>query len=176
MSVFPPFKFDGYTVRKVEEKDRNYLNLLTEADDYHRGRMDADFFLDLQPGEDAWALEDEEHRIVFYFKTSTVVRIAIQFADWGSHRATRRNQSALASGLHWLKGVLRHNSFTELIFDSEGRELQAFAARRLGFRLSPTLTLPLTQPRGAGTVPTSIAGEGVRGDVRGDTATTGHFQ
>ena len=127
------FSFDGYTVRAVGEKDRAFLELLIESDDYHRGRMDADFFLKLQPGEDAWAMEDEEHRVVFYFKTSTAVRIAIQFAAAITMGDRRSNQSALMRGLRWIEGMFRVNRFTEILFDTEGPELARFAKRRLGF-------------------------------------------
>ena len=33
----------------------------------------ADFFLKPEPGEDAWALEDHQGMIVFYFKTATAI-------------------------------------------------------------------------------------------------------
>lgn len=129
----PVFSFDGYTVRAVGEQDRVFLELLIESDDYHRGRMDPDFFLRLEPGEDAWAMEDEEHRVVFYFKTSTAVRIAIQFAAAVTMGDRRSNQSALMRGLRWIEGMFRVNRFTEILFDTEGPELASFAKRRLGF-------------------------------------------
>lgn len=160
------FAFDGYTVRPITEQDRAYLDLLIEADDYHRGRMTADFFLKLEPGEDAWAIEDDQHRIAFYFKTSTAVRIAIQFADWGSHEASRRNQSALTKSLRWIEGVLRANRFTEILFDTEGGDLRRFAKRRMGFLESPTLSKDLTHSRVLGSLPTNGAGKEVSGVVR----------
>lgn len=164
------FSFDGYTVRPITERDRAYLELLIEADDYHRGRMTADFFLQLNPGEDAWAMEDDEHRIVFYFKTSTAVRIALQFADWGGYEATRRNQSALAKGLHWIEGVLRANKFTEILFDTDGGDLRRFAKRRMGFVALETLSKYLTHPHGLGRLPTTSGGKVVSGVVRSEFA------
>lgn len=129
----PTFTFDGYTVRAIGEQDRAFLELLIETDDYHRDRMTPDFFLKPQPGEDAWAMEDGEHRVVFYFKTSTVVRIAIQFAAAETLGDRRSNQSALMRGLRWIEGMFRVNRFTEIVFDTEGPELARFAKRRLGF-------------------------------------------
>jgi hypothetical protein len=158
----PVYSFDGYTVRPVTEQDRAFLELLIESDDYHREQMTADFFLKLQPGEDAWAIEDEEHRVVFYFKTSTVVRIAIQFAASQTLGDRRSNQCALMRGLRWIEGMFRVNRFTEIVFDTEGPELARFATRRLGFverfvfskalgTINPTTK---SQPEVLGTVPT----------------------
>jgi hypothetical protein len=156
------FSFDGYTVRPITEQDRPYLTLLIEGDDYHRNKMDADFFLKLQPGEDAWALEDEAGKVVFYFKTATAVRMAIQFADTGSTASRRKNQSALLKGLRWIEALFRANRFREIIFETEGPELTVFAKRHLGF-VEATGLLSLTlesqpareaQPETLGTVPT----------------------
>lgn len=162
------FTFDGYTVRPVSERDRVYLDLLITADPYHADRMTPDFFLDLGPGEDAWAMEDEDHRIVFYFKTATVVRVAIQFADWGSHRARNRNQRALTKGLRWIENLLRQNRFTEMIFDSEGPELRQFAGRRMGFVTQLIESKTLARPRGWATLATDFEKEGGMGDVRSE--------
>jgi len=128
------FTFDGYTVRPATEKDRPYLQLQIDADPLHRGRMTADFFLKLQPGEDSWALENEEGRVVFYFKTSTAVRMAIQFTTEEDHTRKLENRVALMKGLRWIEGIFRANRFREIIFDTEGVELANFAKRRLGFR------------------------------------------
>lgn len=157
------FSFDGYTVRPITEQDRPLLETLIEGDDYHRGRMDADFFLKLQPGEDSWALEDERGEVVFYFKTSTAVRMAIQFCGGNSPAERRGNQAALMKGLRWIEGLFRANRFREIIFETQGPELTVFAKRHLGFvdapLLSRTLGTPLSgsesQPEELGTVPTN---------------------
>lgn len=156
------FSFDGYTVRPITEKDRVLLELLIEQDEYHRGRMDADFFLKKQPGEDSWALEDERGRVVFYFKTSTAVRMAIQFGSGNSPTDRRTNQAALLRGLRWIEGIFRANHFREIIFETEGPELTVFAKRHLGFVDAPLLsrtlpstrTVPESQPEALGTLPT----------------------
>lgn len=157
------FTFDGYTVRPTTEQDRPLLETLIEGDDYHRERMDADFFLKVQPGEDSWALENEQGEVVFYFKTSTAVRMAIQFCKGNSPTERRGNQVALMKGLHWIEGLFRANHFREIIFETEGPELTVFAKRHLGFVDAPllsrvldhTLSVPETQPRAVGTVPTN---------------------
>lgn len=162
------FTFEGYSVRPITEQDRSLLEILIEGDDYHRGRMDADFFLKLQPGEDAWALENEREEVVFYFKTSTAVRMAIQFAAGYSPVERRANQAALMKGLRWIEGLFRANRFREIIFETEGPELTVFAKRHLGFVDAPLLSrtlgrpsdVPPTQPEDLGKVPTSRLGSG----------------
>jgi len=139
----PPqaFTFAGYTVRPLSEKDRPYLDVQIRADQYHQGRMDADYFLKLNPGEDAWALEDEQGIVVFYFKTATAVRISIQFPAIEGAEDKARNRSALLKGFAWIGDIFRNNRFREVIFDTEGVELANFAKKRLGFRESPGLLI-----------------------------------
>jgi hypothetical protein len=140
------FTFDGYTVRPLDERDRPYLNLQIRADDFHRGRMNADYFLKLEPGEEAWALEDEQGMVVFYFKTATAVRMSIQFPAIEGAEDKARNRSALLKGLVWIEGIFRANRFREILFDTEGVELANFAKRRLGFREAPGLLTRPLQP------------------------------
>lgn len=170
----PQFKFDGYTVRPLTEQDRAYLDLLIDADEYHRGRMDADFFLKRQQGEDAWALEDQYGQIVFYFKTTTAVRLAIQFRPSSSPADRLRNAAAMMRGLRWIEGVLRSNGFREMVTDTEGPELRNFLKRRLGFSEAPLLTRtlhdsrpePEPPPEALGSLPTNrLEGQG-EGNVR----------
>lgn len=137
--------FDGYTVRRVQPGDRAFLAQLIEGDPYHRD-MTPDFFLKLMPGEDAWALEDERGEVVFYFRTSTAVRIAIQFRPTGSPTDRARNRRALLRGLRWIEDVFKKNLFREIITDTEGSELRAFAKRHLGFKEAQTLVRALGVP------------------------------
>jgi len=156
------FTFGKYTVRPTGERDRAYLSKLIAADPYHADRMNADYFLKLQPGEDSWALEDKDGKVVFYFKTSTAVRMAIQFTETDSLAAKRQNAAALIEGLAWVIGIFRQNRFREVLFDTEGPELHVFAKRHLGFVDAPgLLSLALTssaaieiQPEALGMVPT----------------------
>ena len=160
--------FDGYTVRPVEESDRNYIDTLIAADVYHCGKMDADFFLMPLPGETAWALEDAKGVVLFYFKTTPAVRMAIQFTGNDTHRQRTDNSEALLKGLAWLEANLAAANFRELLFDVDGPELKIFAKRRLGFveesKLMVRPIAPLPTPnvplRSLGTVPTTISREG----------------
>jgi hypothetical protein len=129
----PTFHFDSYVVRPVEERDRLYLEALIESDPYHCDRMDADFFLNLKPGEDAWALEDERGNVLFYFKTQTAVRLSLQFAHAESTEEKTRNRLAMMKGLAWIEAQLRANSFREILFQTDGPELAQMAKRRMGF-------------------------------------------
>jgi hypothetical protein len=139
------FRFDHYTVRRVEERDRAYLDQLTSADEEHRERMNADFFLQLLPGEDAWAVEDPQGVVVLYFKTQAAARIHMQFVV----EDRELNRDILTKGMQWLEGMLLQNNFREMLFDTKGRELRLMAKRRLGFKDSPEdLSKPLPPPWG----------------------------
>ena len=145
------FRFDDYVVRPMCERDRVFLDSLIEEDAYHMGRMTPDFFLHLVPGEDAWAVEDLQGNLIFYFKTQTAVRLSIQFSAGKTTEERRRNRDAMTKGLAWIEGMLQQNHFREIIFDTEGPELKAFAKRRLGFRESLSeLVRGVSPPRAIG--------------------------
>lgn len=131
------FHFDDYNVRPMNEGDRVYLDSLIEEDAYHKGRMTPDYFLKLMPGEDAWALEDQQGNVKLYFKTQVAVRLSIQFAASATKEERHENRMALLKGFAWIESMLRQNRFRQIIFDTQGPELTAFAKRRLGFRESP---------------------------------------
>lgn len=139
------FRFGNYIVRRVEERDRAYLDQLTSADEEHRERMNANFFLQLLPGEDAWAVEDPQSNVVLYFKTQAAARIHMQFVS----EDRELNRDILIRGMAWLEGMLLQNNFREMLFDTKGRELRLMAKRRLGFEEAPEdLSKPLPRPRG----------------------------
>ena len=140
------FHFDQYIVRPMNEGDRTYLSTLIEEDAYHKGQMTPDFFLKLVPGEDAWALEDERGHVELYFKTQVAVRLSIQFAHSKTSEERSRNRAALLKGFAWIEAMFRKNKFREIIFDTQGPELTAFAKRRLGFRESPQELLRTLAP------------------------------
>ena len=140
------FSFDGYTVRPLSEKDRPFLEMQIKADEFHREWMTADFFLLTEPGEDAWALEDEAGMIVFYFKTSTAVRMFIQFPVIESRDDKERSRNGMLKGLAWISGMFRANRFREILFDTRRAELANFAKKRLGFQDAPGLLSFNLQP------------------------------
>jgi hypothetical protein len=127
------FHFDNYVVRPVGERDRQYMAEIIENDEYHAETMTPDYFLDLKPGEDAWALEDEHGKVLFYFKTQTAVRLSMLFAE---QREKTKNRIALLKGLAWIEAQLRQNCFREILFDTDGTDLAQMAKKRMGFRES----------------------------------------
>ena len=129
MSTVPTFAFDDYVVRPVTERDREYLTDLIRDDPYHAACMDADFFLKLVPGEDAWAIEDRQNNVQLYFKTQTAVRLSLQFANQSSNE----NRQVLKKGMAWIEAMLVQNRFREIIFNTQGPALKAMAKKRLGF-------------------------------------------
>jgi hypothetical protein len=124
------FQFDGYMVRRIDENDRAYLDQLIAADPYHQDCMNADFFLDLVPGEDSWAIEDAKGEVLLYFRTNTAVRLCLQFAK----QDNLANREVLTKGFAWLEAELIKNHFREIVFDTKGPALRLMAKRRLGFR------------------------------------------
>jgi hypothetical protein len=156
----PIFHFDQYTVRPVGERDRRFLDKLIEADPLHKDCMDADFFLDLKPGEDAWAVEDGDSRVCLYFKTSTAVRLSMLFANQSSNTG---NRDLLTKGMAWLEAMVICNKFREIIFDTKGPALAAMAKRRLGFLEAPNGTLVKLLPVPNARHQASDATEGVEG-------------
>jgi hypothetical protein len=162
------FHFDNYVVRPIAETDRVYLDSLIEADGYHKDRMSADYFLSLLPGEDAWAMEDEQGNVLFYFKTQTAVRLSLQFTQGETPEEKTRNRVGLLKGMAWIEGMLRQNHFREILFQTDGPQLTAMAKRRMGFRESSgELVREITPPQPLGrdtgnwgTVPQHARGEG----------------
>lgn len=124
----PTFTFDDYLVRPVGERDRAFIEQRIAADQYHAG-MTADYYLHLVPGEDAWAIENQQGVVLLYFKTKVACRLALLFGNQSSNE----NRDVLTKGVEWLVGELSRNRFRELIFDSEAPVLQVMARKRLGF-------------------------------------------
>lgn len=129
------FRFDGYFVRPVDERDRAFIEQQIAADPVHAGKMDASYFIGTLPGEDAWAIENMQGMVVLYFKTKVVARLSLLFGNQESNE----NRDALTKGVQWLEESLAHNRFRQIVFDTEGSALRATAKRRLGFTEEPSL-------------------------------------
>lgn len=133
----PVFHFDSYRVRPIEERDRTYLVNLIERDPYHADCMNADYFLNLPPGEDAWAMEAADTgQVILYFKTEVAARVSLLFSESETKEDKTRNRLALLKGMAWIEAQLRANCFRQILFDTKGPELAAMAKRRMGFRES----------------------------------------
>ena len=143
------FSFDQYTVRPVDERDRDYIVAILEKDEFHR-RMTAEEFLHLVQGEEAFACEDGNGHVLLYLKTQTACRLTMIFA--GDDHETNRN--VLQKGIVWLLGLLQKNRCRELLFDTEGQGLSLFARRRMGFQAKPeVLSQLIPQPDAQGAFP-----------------------
>jgi hypothetical protein len=142
------FTFDDYTVRPVDERDREYIVAILEKDEYHR-KMSAEEFFNLVQGEEAFACEDGNGHVLLYMKTQTACRLSMLFAE----EDRTRNQTVLEKGLAWLMGALQRNRCRELLFDTANPALAIFARRRLGFEQKPeTLSQLIPQPDAEGCV------------------------
>jgi hypothetical protein len=84
-------------------------------------------------------LEDEDGRVLFYFKNSPAIRFSIQFTADADLSGKRRNMGGLMRGLIWIEAIFRASRFREIIFDADSPELENFAKRRLGFVDAPNL-------------------------------------
>jgi hypothetical protein len=144
--VTAEFYFGDYTVRSVTPDDAAQIQRAIEGDPFHDGRK-SETFLQSCPGEDNWALEDAQGKVVFYFKTKTACRVSIQFVASETAEDRQRNRDGMAQGLKWLEARLVQNQFRELIINTENRLLRFFAAGRLGFRrYRDEMVRPLAPP------------------------------
>jgi hypothetical protein len=140
------FSFDEYTVRPAGEQDREHIEHWIASDPFHRNRLDVDYFLSLRPGEECYALENQNGHVVFYFKTQSAVRISIQFGPSTDPASRRSNSIALLKGMRWIEGLLRHHHYREVLFDTEGPQLREFAEKHLGFAGASVMTKTLYHP------------------------------
>jgi len=151
--------FDGFYVRPCGERDREYLEDLIEGDQYHKDKFKADDFLALLPGEQSFVVEDESGYARMYFKTSTAVRITLQFVETRNAQDRARNRTILMRGLAWLEDRLR-GRFRELITETDGLPLTMLVTKRLGFHDVPNPLSRLTHPVPP-SAPTNGAWQGV---------------
>jgi hypothetical protein len=132
----PVFQLNnGYTVRLAGEQDRALLTEMIAADAFHADIFEPDDFIKALPGEQCFVIEDENGKVVLYFKTTPAVRIRIQFGASDTKSERERNRKAMIEGLAWLEAGLSAN-FRELIFDTRHRDLTLMAEHRLGFERS----------------------------------------
>jgi hypothetical protein len=135
-TIGPVFELNnGYTVRLAGEQDRALLTEMIAADAFHADLFTPDDFIKALPGEQCFVIEDEQGKVILYFKTTPAVRIRIQFGPSDSKEDRQRNRSAMIEGLAWLEAGLSAN-FRELIFDTRHRDLTMMAEHRLGFERS----------------------------------------
>lgn len=130
------YRFGPYTLRMATEADRALCAKWIEQDDWHKGKMDPDFFLEEEPGVGCYVLEDCDGPILF-FRTENTVRVHMQFDGRVNSASRERNREALLTGMDWLAMQLAAKSVVEMTFDSENPLLRASACKRLGFYKAP---------------------------------------
>jgi hypothetical protein len=126
---------NGYTVRIAGEQDRALLDEMISNDAFHVGLFTPDFFTTPRPGETCFAIEDEQGKVVLYFKTTPAIRVHIQFGKHDTKDDRARHRAAMIEGLAWLEAGVGEN-YREVIFDTRHRELILLAEHRLGFERS----------------------------------------
>jgi hypothetical protein len=135
-------KFDGLTLREVEERDREALNAWIEADPYHQALLDADYFLGRTPEGNAdprgscYALEDSDGEVMF-IRLSRISRVNIQFKPGRKKAEKERTAHALMCGMAFLETHLSRAGAEEWMFETSSPELKKLATRRMGFQASP---------------------------------------
>lgn len=148
------FQFGDYSVRPVNPADRERLAAWIAADPAHSAQgIDASFFLDEEPGVGCYVLEDAAGP-VFFFRTSNVVRLDVQFGPSESDEERQRNRDALFEGTDWFAAVCAQRGATEIVFESGSQLLRRAAVQRMGFEpLAGELRRPLDIERHALTFP-----------------------
>lgn len=130
------YRFGPYTLRMATPADRELCAEWIARDDWHKEKMDAEFFLKEEPGVGCYVLEDHEGAILF-FRTENTVRLHMQFDGRFDSAARERNREALLTGMDWLAMQLAAKSIVEMTFDSDNPLLRLSACKRLGFHTAP---------------------------------------
>ncbi len=136
-------QFDGYILRDVEEKDRAELEAWIEADRFHDGVFEPEFFLGVirgdggelapDPRASCYALEDAEGT-VFFIRLSRAARVHMQFGKSKSQHDRKRTAQALMRGMAFLEVGLARAGAQEWIFDTEDSKLAEMARAHMGFK------------------------------------------
>ena len=150
-------KFDGYSLRHVEESDYERLEKWIAADPAHAGILDPEFFLGQalnehgELGEDprvtVFVLEDRKQPLM-YIRLTRASRVQIQFPpapapDGGReqfralHKYRKDIANALVKGMAFLEVGLERAGCMEWIFDTQSSSLRGMVQKRMGFASSP---------------------------------------
>lgn len=134
-------KFGGYTLRAIEESDRERIENWIAADPVHAGLFNFDFFMD--PRITGLVIEDAEGPLMFV-RLSRSSRVHIQFPPEGDlmdaravHQQRQTVTNALILGMAFLEACLIDVNCCEWIFESESDSLRALVQKRMGFQPSP---------------------------------------
>ncbi|HEY2351078.1 MAG TPA: hypothetical protein VGH83_01125 [Candidatus Acidoferrum sp.] len=139
-------KFDEYTLRSVDESDRDQLTTWIENDHTHANIIEPDFFMGLtrndagglvaDPRPTCYALDDLDGTI-FYIRISRAARVYIQFNHAYSPTERARIARALSRGMIFLEIPLAKAGAEQWVFDTQSSALKKMGQLRLGFKPSP---------------------------------------
>jgi hypothetical protein len=126
--------------RATRETDREQLEAMIAADDDHRGRCKADFWLPKKTEDDSnktkngatlcLAFEDDKG-VVFFLRLEKILRVHTQF---GTDKI--RTARALIELNGWLDREARQYGYIQVIWDSVSASLIKFA-EKFGYHRSP---------------------------------------
>jgi hypothetical protein len=127
-----PVQFGEYTVRMATKEDRGLLERWIAADEDHRGRVPPEFFFTEEPGVGCYVLLNFHNDPVFFFRTSHVERLDVQFGPSGTREERKWNRDALSEGLDWFAAICATRGATEIIFESRNPLLRSLAIKQMG--------------------------------------------
>ena len=116
--------------REVSETDRSQISDWIAADEDHRNKCDADFWLAKEPGVKLFAVEDSCGTI-FYVRGESLLRLHIQFAPDQKVRTAK----AIDEFTELISAGAKKQNYKQLIFESTVAPLVRFLNKR-GFRKS----------------------------------------
>jgi hypothetical protein len=150
-------KFDGYSLRELDESDYKQLEEWIAADPAHAGLLDPEFFMGQavnregvlaeDPRVTVFALQDRKNTLM-YIRLTRASRVQIQFPPspkpdgsregfTAMHRHRKQITNALIKGMAFLEVGLAQAGATEWIFETESHSLKLMVERRMGFASSP---------------------------------------
>lgn len=139
MSVLPIYKFDGYTLRPAEEKDRHYAHCWNVLDPDHQWELSqADYWLQQGKGVNSYVVEFERNRVAFFFKMIRLpdgksLEVNMQFPGRDARKMKAHVVRAMIAGFGWLEKTLPENGIDTVYFNSKSEPLIVFAQTHLGF-------------------------------------------
>lgn len=150
-------KFDGYSLRSIEESDYQQLKQWIAADPVHASILDPEFFMGQAIDQAGQLAEDprvsvfaliDRRQTLMYIRLSRASRVHIQFPPTPEVDGTREKNkaryrhyaeisNALIKGMAFLEVGLANAGCTEWIFDTEAQQLRNLVQRRMDFAPSP---------------------------------------
>ena len=131
------FQFGQYTVRRVDETDRELLLQWIASDPEHAANgTTPEFFTEESLGTGCYLLSDHNGPL-FFFKTENTVRLHTQFGPSDTPEDRLRNRDGLVHGMDWLAKQCAARGASEILFESRAPMLIRLAVQQMGCTRSP---------------------------------------